>query len=83
MPIEVIKLTAPAEDTFDIAPSDANPLDYKTRGLYIGGTGDVRVLMISGSDITFVALAAGIIHPIQIIQVFATGTTATNILGLR
>ena len=29
-----------------------------------------------------VALAAGVIHPLQVVRVYASGTTATDIVGL-
>jgi hypothetical protein len=49
--------------------------------LYIGGTGNVRVLTTGNDDVTFTAVAAGF-FPVQVVRVFATGTTATNIIGL-
>ena len=59
----------------------------KTAGLYIGGAGDVKVMMGGeggvAAGITFKAVPAGTILPIMVTQVFATGTTATNILALR
>jgi hypothetical protein len=47
--------------------------------LYIGGTGNVRVLTAQGTDIVFSAIPAGFILPVQVIQVFATNTTVTSI----
>jgi hypothetical protein len=49
--------------------------------LYIGGTGNVRVLTTGNDDVTFFAVAPGF-FPVQVVRVFATGTTATNIIGL-
>lgn len=49
--------------------------------LYIGGAGNVRVLTTGNDDVTFTAVAAGF-FPVQVIRVFSTGTTATNIIGL-
>ena len=39
--------------------------------------------MLSGEDITFPGLAAGVVHPLEVIRVFATGTTADDIRGVR
>ena len=71
-----------AEGAFPITPSNANPLERPTRALYVGVTGNVRVQLVNGTVVTLTGLVAGIVHPIKVIQVYASGTTATNILGL-
>lgn len=71
----------PAGNAFDITPHNSNDLTIKTRGLYVGVTGNVKV-DIGGTAITFVGLAAGVIHPLRVTRVYATGTTATNIVGV-
>lgn len=73
----------PAEHAYRITPSDVNDLIAPTRGIYVGIAGNLRVRMVDGSDETFENLAAGIIHPMRVIRVFATGTAATGIRGLR
>tara|TARA_R110002020_G_scaffold245766_1_gene459439 strand:- start:2255 stop:2533 length:279 start_codon:yes stop_codon:yes gene_type:complete len=50
--------------------------------LYIGVTGNVKVQTASGDTLTFTGVNAGTFLPVQIVQVYNTGTTATNILGL-
>ncbi len=50
--------------------------------LYIGGAGNVRVLTDGGNDVTFNGTLAGSYFPIQVLKVFATGTTATNIIAI-
>ena len=50
--------------------------------LYVGGAGNVRVLTVGGDDVTFVGLAAGQFIPVQVKRVYATSTTATNIVAL-
>lgn len=64
-----------------VTPSDTTVLTA-TKGLYVGASGDVVVTMFNGVDATFKGLAAGIIHPISVTKVKATGTTATNILAV-
>ena len=49
--------------------------------LYIGTTGDVEVVTAAGDNVTFVGVAGGTFLPVQVLQVVATSTTATNILA--
>ena len=49
--------------------------------LYVGVAGDLKVKTVGGDIVTIVAAPAGY-HPLQVTQVFATGTAATNILAL-
>lgn len=66
-----------------VTPNDTVDLaDGNTKGLYVGGTGNVAVTMADGNDITFNALSVGTIHPISVKRVKATGTTATNIVAV-
>jgi hypothetical protein len=54
------------------------------QGLYIGATGDVTVTlagMTAGTSVLFKAVPIGIL-PVQFTRVWATGTTATLMLGL-
>jgi hypothetical protein len=50
--------------------------------LYIGGAGNIRVLTAGGDDVVFTGVLAGSFLPIQVTRVFATNTTATNIVAL-
>jgi hypothetical protein len=50
--------------------------------LYVGGIGDVRVLTIDQDDVTFFGVQTGTFMPVQVVKVFATGTSATNIVAL-
>lgn len=74
-------LTAPAEHAVAITPNDGADLANNTRGIYLGSTGNLAVTMAGGEQITFVGLASGIIHPIRAKRIWATGTTAANIIG--
>ena len=58
--------------------ADANPGCV----LYVGNTGNLRVLTSSGADLTFVGIPAGSFVPVQVKRVFATDTTATDIIAL-
>jgi len=50
--------------------------------LYVGVAGDVKVKMAGGNDVVFKGATAGSFLPINVLQVFATGTTATYIVAL-
>jgi hypothetical protein len=50
--------------------------------LYVGGAGDLKVKTASGDEVTFIGILAGTFVPVQVIRVFATSTTATNIIAL-
>ena len=70
----------PAGFATDVTPSDATVLT-PTRGLYIGGTGDVVVQMYgSGNTITFSNVPVGIL-PVRVTKVLAA-TGATDIVAL-
>ena len=72
-----------ASSAFVITPDNTTDLALPTRGLYVGGSGTVKVDMADGTTVTFTGLAAGVIHPIRAKRVYATGTTASGILGVR
>lgn len=73
--------TIPAQAAAAITPNDTTGFAV-TRGIYIGGAGNIKVDMLDGTTVTFTAIAAGIIHPIAVKKVYATGTTATGIIGV-
>lgn len=73
--------TAPARNAVAVTPADVGTIPA-TRGLYVGVSGDVKVVMSSLETVTFVGLAAGVVHPLSVVRVFNTGTTATNIVAL-
>jgi hypothetical protein len=53
-----------------------------TRAIILGAAGDVAVVLKNGDSITLPALAAGVIYPVRVSRVLATGTTATGLKGL-
>jgi hypothetical protein len=50
--------------------------------LYIGGTGNVKVLTIGGDEVVFAGVPVGTTLQVRVRRVFATGTAATNIVAL-
>ena len=71
-----------------VTPSDTDqipPLTGETNNgsvLYIGTPGNVRVLTVGGDDVIFTGVYAGQFFPVQVLQVFDTGTTAGEIVAL-
>jgi len=50
--------------------------------IYVGGGGTVKVTTAQGDDTTFVGLQTGSVIPVQVIRVWSTGLTATNLLRI-
>ncbi|MBN9534818.1 MAG: hypothetical protein J0H10_15850 [Alphaproteobacteria bacterium] len=64
-----------------VTASDTAFVDYV--GFYVGGTGDVAVQTAKGDTVTFKAMPVGAVIHLHIVKVLSTGTTATNIVGLK
>lgn len=75
--------TQPAGEAEMITPSDTDlPYAQYSRAVYIGGEGDLVVMMAGRENIvTFAAVPAGTLLPIRVAQVRAA-TTATAIVAL-
>lgn len=71
-----------------VTPSDTVNIPAITGGsnngcvLYVGGAGNLKVLTIGGDEVVFNGVSAGSFFPVHVLRVFATGTTATNIVAL-
>ena len=73
----------PGEHAFAITPEDATPLAQATRYIYVGGAGDLTVVMNGDTaPVTFKAVPVGTTLAISVSQVNATNTTATHLLGI-
>ncbi|OHE79026.1 MAG: hypothetical protein A3F67_10980 [Verrucomicrobia bacterium RIFCSPHIGHO2_12_FULL_41_10] len=73
--------TVSAHNAVAITPSDSAILPV-TRGVYVGVTGNLNVVMADGSSaVVFSNVPVGI-FPIQVKQVYATSTTATSLVAL-
>lgn len=70
-----------ATGAFDITPADATDLQTSVRAIYVGGTGDIKVDHVDGSTVTYTGVEVGI-FPVQVNRVYATGTTATSLIGM-
>ena len=71
-----------------VTPSDTANIPSVSGGtnngcvLYVGSAGNLRVQTVGGDDVTFNNINTGAFIPVQIVKVYATGTTASNILAL-
>lgn len=75
--------TAPAIDPFVVTPNDSTDLPRPIRGFHCGTSGNVTVIAPNGSTIAYNGLVAGQFYPYAATRVMATGTTVTDIVGLR
>jgi len=49
--------------------------------IYVGGGGDLKVKTTSGNIVTYAGVPTGLFVPVQVIRVYDTGTTATNLIA--
>lgn len=72
-----------------VTPSDSTNISYVGGGtidwpcvLYIGTGGNLRVMTAGGDDVVFSNVLGGTTLPVQVIRVYATNTTASNIVAM-
>ena len=76
-------LSSPAEHAFSITPHATDELSHTTRAIYIGGAGDVELVLKGDSTaVVFSAVPAGTLLPVRAKRVVSTNTTATGIIGV-
>jgi hypothetical protein len=75
-------VTSPATRAFAVAPADGTQLPYLTRAIYVGGSGDLTVTTEDGDTVTFKSVPTGTVLSVRVQIIAATGTTATNLIGL-
>jgi hypothetical protein len=70
-------------DAFAITPSDTTVFNPVARALYIGtaATATLTVVTAVGNTVAFANVGPGVL-PLAVKQVKATGTSASNIVGL-
>ena len=75
-------LTAPLRGGFDITPDDTSELSEVTRAVYVGQGGDMAIELSGGGSVVLKGLKPGVIYPLRLARVLATGTTATDLVGM-
>jgi hypothetical protein len=84
----VVPMKANAQAGFTITPSDTADLAVGADALYIGVTGNIKVDMpglpgqAARSTVTFMNVPVGF-FPVAVLRVYATGTTASQIIGMN
>lgn len=75
--------TSPAINASAVTPSNTVVLDPPCKSLYIGGAGNVNLLLADDTvAVVFVGVSAGQVLPVRAKQVLSTSTTATSIVAL-
>lgn len=68
--------------SFVVAPHDTNRLTRPVRGLFVGVSGNITLVTPAGDTVLFSNVPVGELAQEAVI-VKATGTTATNLVGLE
>lgn len=86
---DIMQVTNQAWRAVAITPSDTARLPLTTDAIYTAGTSSngacTMVVDMAGAestDITFSFMTPGFPYPFKVVQVKATGTTCTGIIGL-
>lgn len=73
-------LRDPVRSAETVTPNDGTDIGSVSRAVYVGGPGDLRVTLADGSDVIFRSAPVGW-HPIRAQRIWASGTTATDIIA--
>lgn len=78
-------MTASEQTTYGGATTitKSDTVDQQYSAIYVGGAGNVAVIMESGDSVIFTAPPVGSILPIRVKRVLSTNTTATLLIGLQ
>jgi hypothetical protein len=71
----------PFQNGSTVTTSDSADIP-ETRAVFVGGAGNLTVILAGGGQVTFNALTAGTLLDIAVKRILTTGTTATLILAL-
>lgn len=74
--------STPSTHAVAVSPSDSADLASVTKGVWVGGVGDLKVTMFGGEAVVFTAVPAGTYLPIAVKRIWSTGTSASNIAAL-
>lgn len=75
--------SVPAENAFAVTPNDSSDLAHVTRGLWVGGAGNISVDLNGGQTaVLFSGVPAGTLLPLAVTRVRSTNTTASLIVAV-
>ena len=72
----------PAENAAGVTPHDTNDITKGARALYVGTTGNIKMITAGGDTGTLKSVPAGAIITVRVKRVFSTGTSASNIVSI-
>jgi hypothetical protein len=75
-------LASPYTHAAAVTPHNTDELTHVSRALYVGTAGTLKVTTVSGEEVSFGAVTAGSLIPVRVKIVWATGTSASNIVSL-
>ena len=76
-------LQSPPTNSFTITPSDTAELPFVTREVWVGGSGNITLRLSNDtSSVVLTAVPVGTRLRLRARQIYATGTTATLLVGL-
>lgn len=74
--------TFPPTQAQAVTASDGVELPDSTKGIYVGGGGDLSLVLLNDTaPVNLVDVPAGVLLPLCVKKVMATGTTATDIVA--
>lgn len=76
------ELDSPGRCWKAITPSDTVDIPDRPRALYVGTGGNISAIDQNGNTVTFSNVLGGAFLPIGPVRIRATGTTASNIVGI-
>ena len=74
-------LLGPANDGAAVTPSDSVDLPVASKRLWVGTGGNVALVTVAGTSLTYTAVPSGTYLQIRASRVKSTGTTASNIIA--
>ena len=75
-------IISPADEGFDVAPSDSGELPVQPRAIFVGTGGNLAVRWANGDTSIFKNLPNGSMLSIRPVAVLVTGTTAQDMIGI-
>ena len=78
-----MRLNDPAGGAQSINVSINTTVSPPSRGISVGGAGNLNVVMAEDGTVILLNLAAGVAHPYKVKTIYTAGTTATNVVILR
>lgn len=75
-------LDSPAAHAAVVVPNNTTNLASDTRAIFVGGAGNINLRTVGGEDVLFTGVVAGTVLPIRARRIYATNTTATNMVAM-